>query len=441
MKTKTLHFGFMLVALSALLMPVNVVAFDFEQGGIYYNILDSANVEVTRNDNNIYSGHVSVPGMVTHNGTLYQVTSIGEFAFYYCPELTGVDIPDAVTSIGMCAFNYCDLLGNVNLPSSLVSIGSGAFGRCPAMTSVFIPKSVTSIGQGAFSQCPGLESIQVETGNATYGSGSTNTIIYRPTHLLVAGCKNSVITSNVWYIGDHAFNGCEGLTELNLPSSIKSIGDFAFDRCRGLTSVDLPASVYYIGACAFENCMNMEHFSTEAEYIGQGAFGACHKLTEVNLGHSLTWIDRDAFDWCDALTTIDLPESLKKIGSDAFRDCAALTTVICRATTPPTAAGAFNPGFLGEIYDQVTLYVPRESIDAYSVADEWSKLSSIQPIVIGAGAGDVDGDGVIAIKDVTDLIDGILNGDEMSHNADLNGDGKVTIADITVLIDTLLSQQ
>ena len=55
--------------------------------------------------------------------------------------------------------------------------------------------------------------------------------------------------------------------------------------------------------------------------------------------------------------------------------------------------------------------------------------------------GDADGDGQVAIADVTALIDYILTGDDTGINtgaADLDGDGLITIADVTTLIDIIL---
>lgn len=56
--------------------------------------------------------------------------------------------------------------------------------------------------------------------------------------------------------------------------------------------------------------------------------------------------------------------------------------------------------------------------------------------------GDVDGDGMVGINDVTVLIDYLLSGDALAvylSAADVDGDGLVNIADITALIDYLLS--
>ena len=56
--------------------------------------------------------------------------------------------------------------------------------------------------------------------------------------------------------------------------------------------------------------------------------------------------------------------------------------------------------------------------------------------------GDVNGDGVIGIADVTDLIDYILGTESASfviEAADVSGDGVIGIADVTELIDQILT--
>lgn len=62
-------------------------------------------------------------------------------------------------------------------------------------------------------------------------------------------------------------------------------------------------------------------------------------------------------------------------------------------------------------------------------------------IVIAVGVGDVNGDGITNIQDVTELIDYLLNenGYYYTAAADVNGDGTVDIADVTALIDLLLA--
>ena len=110
------------------------------------------------------------------------VTSIGDFAFYDCSDLTSVTIPNSVTSIGEHAFDGCSGLTSVTIPNSVTSIGNGAFSGCSGLTSITIPNSVTNIGKSAFL-------------------------------------------------------GCTGLTSITIPNSVTSIGDYAFGVCEGLTSI------------------------------------------------------------------------------------------------------------------------------------------------------------------------------------------------------------
>ena len=56
--------------------------------------------------------------------------------------------------------------------------------------------------------------------------------------------------------------------------------------------------------------------------------------------------------------------------------------------------------------------------------------------------GDVDGNGIVSISDVTTLIDYLLSGNSDlidTKGADVDGDGYISISDVTALIDKLLS--
>ena len=109
-------------------------------------------------------------------------------------------------------------------------------------------------------------------------------------------------------------------------------------------------------------------------------------------------------------------------------------SITCLSPTPIDA-------YLGEDSDpffETPLFVPQEGLEAYKAHEQWGKFLNIVPF-IGAGPGDINGDGNVAISDATNLIDMLLGGDELPAWADVDGDGIVSIKDVTTLIDMLLN--
>ena len=129
-----------------------------------------------------------------------------------------------------------------------------------------------------------------------------------------------------------------------------------------------------------------------------------------------------------------IPNSVTYINYGAFYGCSGLTEIYSLALIPPTVD--YSNSFSG--CNGATLYVPKQAVNAYKAANYWKDFTNI--IGIDDEPGDVDGDGVINIKDVTSLIDLLLAGDVITNTgADITGDGQVNISDVTALIDKLLS--
>ncbi len=207
--------------------------------GIYYSF-SYGNAEVTYKDENYntYTGDVVIPSTVKYKGDTYNVTSINSRAFRNCTGLTSVIIPESVTiiqshtfegcsnltsvtlpenlwQIQSYAFCYCSSLASVTIPSNVNYIGGYAFSGCN-ITTITIPKSVTSISERCpFSGCSNLSSIKVDDGNTVFDSrNNCNAIIEIATNVLIAGCKNTIIPEEVTGVGEMAFYGCSGMTDL-----------------------------------------------------------------------------------------------------------------------------------------------------------------------------------------------------------------------------------
>ena len=94
-----------------------------------------------------------------------QYTTIGDYAFAGCKNLTSVDLPNTVTKISGYAFDNCTGLTSVTIPNSVTSIGNYAFYGCSGLTALTIGEGVTSIGKNAFSRCSGLTTITCKAVN------------------------------------------------------------------------------------------------------------------------------------------------------------------------------------------------------------------------------------------------------------------------------------
>ncbi|MDR0929532.1 MAG: leucine-rich repeat domain-containing protein, partial [Oscillospiraceae bacterium] len=98
------------------------------------------------------------------------VTSIGDFAFAQCAQLTYISLPDGITRIGDYAFYGCESLGDIVLPEGTKSIGYEAFRLCGALSIIALPNSLTELGEAAFYECAGLGIVYMSEGVSRIGA-------------------------------------------------------------------------------------------------------------------------------------------------------------------------------------------------------------------------------------------------------------------------------
>ncbi len=184
--------------------------------------------------------------------------------------------------------------------------------------SITIPKTIDIINKNVLAGCPNLKTVVVDSENPYYDSREN--------------CNAIITTSqNPYFTPNTLIAGCKTTI---IPNSVAEIGDNAFYNS-ALESITIPTGTTKIGRSAFNNSI--------------------------------------------LLSSITLSATLIEISDWAFADCLSLNTIICYAIEPPTIS---SNTFFGSnpIYNNPTIYVPAESVEAYKNADQWKDFGQILPI-------------------------------------------------------------
>ena len=309
------------------------------------------------------------------------VTSIGEYAFYGCTDLTSITIPEGVTSIGNYAFDGCYGLTSVTIPKNVMSIGDYAFYNCTGFTSITIPEGVTTIGSYAFYNCTGLTSVTIPSSVTLIGSDAFKSCTNLTKVTLNSNAVASYNSYNTYNFNFYTIFGFQ-VTEYVLGEGVTSIGDYAFYGCTRLTSVTIPEGVTSIGNNTFYNCTDLTSITIPegVTSIGNSAFYGCTGLTSVTIPEGVTSIGNSAFYNCKKLTSIIIPESVRSIGNYVFYNCSKVQEFVFEDETPPTFG---TKVFYGS---SCPIYVPTlEAVTAYKAADNMSDYKSrirVMPIFV-----------------------------------------------------------
>ncbi len=329
------------------------------------------------------------------NPVRYYVTAIGPNAFKGCTKLRTVKLNSRsiLSAIGESAFNGCSALTGINIPATVTEIKDLAFSNCSKLSSITIPEGLTTIGKDAFSGCSAMkyaEFASVEALCKTEFANIAANPLYNAHHLYIAGeeMTDVVIPETIEQL-NYTFAGCDAITEITMPKSIKTIGDyalyncaalptvripesvntikeFAFAGCKSLTEIGIPASVESIGNAAFYKCINLDSValidSEKAIAFGENVFTNTYikklfvgrpfnkgyfrgntSIKKLIIGNMMTEINEAEFKGCNYISDLTLGSSLVTIGDEAFSGYTALTEVI----VPPSVETIGESAFAG----------------------------------------------------------------------------------------------
>ena len=177
----TLMFFLLALTMQGISQTDVVASVNIEIDEVLYE-LDTPNkgeATVTTKGNGGYSGELFIPKTITHNGTIYNVTAIGESAFKHCSKLVSVSLPITITELGKQAFFGC---------KGIITI------RCDALTPPDIAEKNVFHGMDAVRVTmivPG-QSISLYAADPHWGK-----FIYNPANDSISGGEDNEIGSVV----------------------------------------------------------------------------------------------------------------------------------------------------------------------------------------------------------------------------------------------------
>lgn len=333
---------------------------------------------------------IQAPGAISGSYSIVDgVTTINEYAFYSCDDLTGVTIADSVTTIGENAFSYCASMTNINVGDGIATIPNGLFDGCSNLSQLSIGSGVSEIIADAFFDCSSLTQIWVDDNNAYYSSDNSG-VLYSKDKAQLIFVPNALngeyfISERTNTIGEYALCNCNSLTRVVIPESVTSIGECAFKNCTALSEICVdekntcfscdnfgvlfdknknqlisvpgamtgeylvPHSVTNISEYAFYNCVNLTKVSLPAGItsVPDYAFYSCEKLASVWMPQSVTKIGWWSFAY-SGITSITIPKNVSFIDRSAFVRCYELSEIFFEGDAPyfrsvdyGTSAGEF----------------------------------------------------------------------------------------------------
>lgn len=313
---------------------------------------------------------------------------IGDYAFYECASLQGIELGDGANTIGNYAFANCVNLKYANFPtnSSIRAIGDHAFLNCRSLEKFTMPVAVSKVGDSAFEGCSAMKEIDLN-----------------------AKDQQVLLTQ----VGPDIFKNCTSLEKLIFPEFFSQDFDVSWIRgCASLKYIRIPNTEMKMIAAegfSFEDLMNQlpSEFYFEGpasskiheisktnsfafKYLDEevyekvinatGDAGSGQSVFRVNnfneliyfnmddtvkqisipgvIGpYKITVIGSDSFQGNHNLTKIVIPSTITKIQDNAFKGCHRLEDVIFEKPISLTSIGdgAFDTQVVDPILDTCSL--------------------------------------------------------------------------------------
>ena len=195
-------------------------------------------------------------------------------------KIKSLVVEEGVTSVGDCAFYSCPELESVKLPASLTKIGWSAFKDCTSLKTMTLQYVVTEDNMlkddinGDLYGCTAIETIQIENEAST------------------VKCEDGIYYSKDGKELIYCLKAKKG--DVTVPDSVESLRAdwrtwYAFDKCSVLESMVLPEKVEKAGENVWYKCTNLRYVEFKGvKSVENWAFSGCTALDQIVLPACLT---------------------------------------------------------------------------------------------------------------------------------------------------------
>ena len=216
-----------------------------------------------------------------------------------------------VSGIGACTDEHLIIPSAYN-GKSVTGIDTAAFENCNSITKLTVYPSTTSFSESSFYGCDGLTEIEIPS-------------ISIPKKCF-AYCRNmekitfidSTAESSA-SINDEAFYACYSLQSFTIPSNVTAVKKWAFYGCRELKSIHIDTVQHW--------CEMYLHSDSEIKTHAKELYIGGELLTNLVIPEGMTSIPSNAFRGCEHITSVTLPSTLETIGNNAFLNCKSIESV------------------------------------------------------------------------------------------------------------------
>ncbi len=269
---------------------------------------------------NFIGGEQIIPAYIEN----YPVTSIWQYAFADCTQITEVTIPDTVTEISSGAFLGCFNLEKINLPSNFIDIDNTAF-----VDTAFY-NNPDNWKEGALY----LGEYLIDTNDempTTFRIKDGTKIIANGAFSNQLHLKSVIFNDTLENVSSFAFENCQFLKSITIPSSTVSIDDLAFAYCNNIEEIIIRDGNVDFSWNSIEDTKlykNKANWENGALYVGSYLVKANKKVDEnFEVKKGTTTICSFAFEENSKIKSVKLPDSVTKINNSAFYFCKNLKSI------------------------------------------------------------------------------------------------------------------